>query len=76
MNFPLATVAGIMALIGSIVAPTLWLGEIKSVNAVQANQITTLQENYVELRTEIKDMRADTNKRLDLLLQDRGLKLK
>ena len=76
LNLPIATIAGIMALIGSIVAPTLWFGGIKEVNAVQNNQIPTLQQNYTDLRIEIKEMRVDTNKRLDALLQDRGIRVK
>ena len=72
----IGTLGIIIGLIGAIGVPFLYVGGIKETNAVQANQITTLQENYTELRMEIKDMRIDTNKRLDALLQERGIKVK
>lgn len=76
MNITIGTLVGLIGLIGGIVAPTLWFGGIKGVNDVQAVQISTLESNYAELKTEIKDMRSDTNKRLDALLQERGLRVK
>lgn len=76
MNNLLPILLGLSALIGSVIAPTLYVGGIKEVNAVQATEIRTLQDNYSDLRLEIKEMRTDTNKRLDALLSDRGIKLK
>lgn len=75
-NMQIGTLGIIIGLIGAIGVPFIYVGGIKEINAVQANQISTLESNYNELRTEIKDMRADTNKRLDALLQDRGIRVK
>ena len=72
----IGTLGIIIGLIGAIGVPFLYVGEIKETNAVQAEQITTLQGNYIDLRKEIQDMRADTTKRLDALLLERGIRVK
>jgi len=53
MNNLLPILLGISALIGSVIAPTLYVGGIKETNAVQASEIITLQKNYERLETKI-----------------------
>ena len=53
MNNLLPILLGLTALIGSIVAPTLYVGGIKEQNAVQASEISTLQKNYERLEIKI-----------------------
>lgn len=60
---------GVASLICSVIAPTLYISDIKEKNAVQDNQIFTLQETYKDLRT---DNQALSDK-LDRLLIANGL---
>lgn len=69
LNLPIATVAGIMALIGSIVAPTLWFGDIKQVNAVQDVRISTIEVEHKENREDFRLLNA----KVDALLINSGI---
>lgn len=55
---------GIGSLICSVIAPTLYISSIKEVNAVQDNQILTLQETYKDLRGDNKALSAKMDKLL------------
>lgn len=68
-NISAATVVGLMALLASVAAPIIWVGDIKQVNAVQDNKIETLQLNYDALR---KDNRTLGDK-IDVLLLRSGV---
>lgn len=57
------------ALLASIAAPILYVGNIKETNAVQDNKLTTLEANYKE----IKDDNKSINKKIDALLWKQGI---
>jgi len=54
-------ITGVFALIASVAAPILWVGNIKETAAVQENKITTLERNYNELRGDYKTLDAKIN---------------
>ena len=57
----LGLITGVFALIASVAAPILWVGNIKETAAVQENKITTLERNYNELRGDYKTLDAKIN---------------
>ena len=59
----------IAALIGAIVAPTLYIGDIKEVNAVQNVKITAVEQTQAEIKSDIKEIR----KGMDALLLRNGI---
>ena len=62
-------IIGISALIGSVVAPTMYVGDIKADNKVQASEILALQGNYEKLEKKIDNQ----NDKLNALLIKAGV---
>lgn len=57
------------ALLASIAAPILWVSNIKETNAVQDNKLANIEENYKEIKDDIKELRKGMN----LLLIKNGI---
>ena len=69
MQTSISFLIGLSALIGSVIAPTLYIGGIKETNAVQANQISTLEKNYGRLEQKLDSQ----DEKLNALLVRNGI---
>lgn len=53
----ITALTGIAAFVAAIVAPTIWIGDIKQVNAVQDARITTVEKTNAEIRDNVEYIR-------------------
>ena len=60
-QIPISVLLSIAAFIGAIIAPTLYVGGIKEVNAVQDVRILTIEKTSEEIKTDVKEIRQGMN---------------
>jgi hypothetical protein len=53
----LTALTGVAAFVAAIVAPTIWIGDIKQVNAVQDTRISTVEQGNKEIRENVEYIR-------------------